>query len=215
VSDALIGHHVSCPECGQAILVSAAPKAVGKTLTKTKQRTQSHEATVHISPGMISLLGVLLVGTILTMTYRLGPARVQNQWLVLRPKAEGEVNDVITFASQAYFSHMHLFVPNSPSVAALLDAGVHFDMPFLLMSMPDKVRFYGVTQAVPFTGYYHPATGEIEAQITYGGRMLVGLQFVNVPTGTFSITGRDVNGFPQAEMDGTPLKILPPPKLDQ
>jgi len=91
-----------------------------------------------------------------------------------------------------------------------VDGPVHFFRPTLVMSMPEKVRFFGMTSQGQFQGYYHPATGEIDADVAYGGMTFAGAVALAKSTGIFHMTGRMANGFPQAEVNGVPLKIVAP-----
>jgi hypothetical protein len=80
------------------------------------------------------------------------------------------------------------------------------------MSMPEKVAFFGKSNQGDFKGYYHPASGEIEADVAYGGISFAGAVDLARATGKFHMTGRMANGFPQAEVNGTPIKIVWPEK---
>lgn len=221
VSDGLRGHHVSCLQCGKAVLAGAAAKGAGKRAGKAAgkpkqqtQRPQGQGVSLQISPGMLTLVGVCTLFATVCLVFKFGPARVANQWEVLGPKAEGQVIDVISFAAQAYLSEQGAYNPRKPQGRpSVEDGGVFFVRSYWVMSMPQKLRFFGVTQQGQFNGIYDTGTGEIEADIAYGGRTVAGLMVTNRATGVFHITGRDVNGSPQAEVDGEPLKIVYPPDV--
>jgi DNA-directed RNA polymerase subunit RPC12/RpoP len=205
VSDALVGNYINCPRCGASVLVAGAPKPDSKASAKKEL------PAIHISPGMMRLIQVLIIGGVITTVIRLGPVRVHNQWDAMGPKAEGEVEDVVSFAIQAYLSEQQLYNPRKSLGRPSVDGGVNFVIPIWALTMPEKLKFFGLTQQGRFVGYYHTGTGEIEADIAYGGRTVGGLLVAVRATDQFHITGRDVNGSPQAEVDGTPLTIVYPP----
>jgi hypothetical protein len=209
VSDALVGKTVRCSLCGQNVVVAAAPAGGKKAASKN-----TAAPSFAISPGLLTMVILLVVGVGATVAYRVGPARVAGQWEnTVGPKAQGDVNDVVSFAIQSVMSETQLYDPtkglNRPSV----DGGVDFAMPYVVMTMPQKVKFSGMTQQGRFDGIYDTQSGEIEADIAVGGHTVGGLIVTANALADFHITGRDVNGSPQAELDGRSLKIVyPKPK---
>jgi DNA-directed RNA polymerase subunit RPC12/RpoP len=204
VSDALVGKTVKCPECGEKVVV-------GGGGAKPRSSPAQHEGPqLHISPGLIGVALVLVLGVGGTVLLKMGPIRVANQWGAISHKADGEVNDVVSFALQAYLSQHHMYNPTKSNRRPGVDGDVNFDFPYLVMSMPERVPFTGLTDQGKFAGYYRPATGELDADISIGGSEVGGLMVMRSATDVFHIKGRDVNGNPQAESDGTPLTIYYP-----
>ena len=159
--------------------------------------------------------GVALNRSGLGLMFYFGPVRVWNQWEDIGPKASDDISNVITFGLQAYLSQQGEYDPMNAHGAPAVDGTVSFFRPTLVMSMPEKVKFFGKSSQGNFVGFYHPATGEIEADVAYGGMTFAGAVDLAKATNQFHMTGRMANGFPQAEVNGTPIKILWPDKKDQ
>jgi hypothetical protein len=212
VSDALAGKTIKCPACGDQLEVGlpARPPAGSKQAKKP-----SANPAIYISKGKIVAGVSLLIGLILGLIFYFGPVRVWNQWEVVGPKAEGDVSDVITFGIQAYLSEQDEYDPSRSHNPPAVDGYVSFFRPTLVMSMPEKVKFFGKTTQGDFNGYYYPATGEIEADVAYGGMTFGGMVNLAKATNAFHMTGRMSNGFPQAEVNGTPIKIVWPDKKNE
>jgi len=210
LSDALIGKTIKCPKCREEIFVSPSAQTLPKAPAKKARET------IHISGGLMALAAIVILLAGGTLTLKLGPMRVWNQWEGMNAKAAGDITDVVSFALQAYMSQIHLYNPTKSHRQPAVDGPISFKPPFLVMSMPEKVPFAGMSNQGQFVGFYHPATGEIEADIAYGGREVAGLIVTQRAAGVFHITGRDANGSPQAEVDGTSLAIYyPPPTPDE
>ncbi|MGD0768119.1 MAG: hypothetical protein ABSB42_07990 [Tepidisphaeraceae bacterium] len=207
LSDALAGKMIKCPACGDAIHVpAAAGPAAGK-----KPAAKPGGPAVYVSKGKIVALVSLVIVFILGIMFYRGPVRVWHQWEDVGPKAQADVTDVLTFGLQAYLSENGMYNPASPHAGPSVDS-VSFFRPTLVMSMPEKVAFFGKSNQGDFKGYYHPASGEIEADVAYGGISFAGAVDLARATGKFHMTGRMANGFPQAEVNGTPIKIVWPEK---
>jgi hypothetical protein len=212
VSNALAGKTIKCPACGDRMEVSAAPPSPGG---RTPAKKRSAGPAIYISKGKIIALVSLAVGLALGLTFYFGPVRVWNQWENIGGKASDDVSNVITFGLQAYLSQQGAFDPMNAHGAPAIDGPVNFFRPTLVMSMPDKVRFFGKSTQGNFIGFYYPKTGEIEADVAYGGMTFAGAVDLAKATNQFHMTGRMANGFPQAEVNGNPIKILWPDKKDQ
>jgi hypothetical protein len=233
VGDPLAGKSIRCPQCGQSVAVGAAAAPVGKTPSRAsapprgaaaqprgptplQMRRQAAVPVVHIESGLLIKGGIAaaLVGLILLAYF--GPVRVWNQWEQIGPKAQNDISDVVSFALQAYMSQNGMFDPgktrNQPGVVS----NIGFFRPFLSMTMPDAVKFFGRTNQGPFQGTYNPRNGEINANISYGAvsHLAFGSDtgVKETVAGSFQITGREQNGAPEAEMNGTKLTIYFPPK---
>jgi hypothetical protein len=79
---------------------------------------------------------------------------------------------------------------------------VAFSGPVLALVMPQKVSFYGKSTKGSFSGTYDTRTGEVDADVSYGGYAIVGPVDLKKPKGTFHLVGRVVDGQPQIEIDG-------------
>lgn len=208
LSDALAGKTIKCPACGDPIVVAAAgaPAAGKKPAAK-----QNENPAVYVSKGKIVAMASIAVVFILGIMFYRGPVQVWHQWENIGPKAESDVSDVLTFGLQAYLSEVGMYNPASPHSGPAVDH-VSFFRPTLVMSMPEKVAFFGKSNQGDFKGYYHPGSGEIEADVNYGGISFAGAVDLAKSIGTFHMTGRMANGFPQAEVNGTPIKVVWPEK---
>jgi hypothetical protein len=221
VADALIGKNIRCPKCGEPIAVRAPVAAApGKTPPGKKiKQAAAAMPSVSINYGLVALIGLVLLIVAGILAAYFGPVKVWHQWEDIGSQAQSDVNDVVSFGLQAYLSTNHMYNPRLESHRPEVDGVVGFFRPFLVMSMPDKVKFFGRTSQGPFEGYYHPQTHEIEATISYGAtsRLSFGGNGPNMDektAGSFQITGRDNNGVPEAELDGQKMAIYYPPKED-
>jgi hypothetical protein len=210
LSDALAGKTIKCPACGDPLTVTgmAAPASARKPAKK-----ESASPAIYISKGKIILLATLAcLGIICLVTY-LGPVRARSQWEDIGGKADDDVTNVVSFGLQAYLSEQGEYDPSrSGGGQPAVDGHVAFFWPYLVMSMPERIRFFGKTTQGDFKGYYYTKTGEIEADVAYGGMTFAGMVNLAKATGQFHMTGRVANGFPQAEVNGTPIKIVWPGK---
>jgi DNA-directed RNA polymerase subunit RPC12/RpoP len=209
LSDVLAGRTVKCSSCGDEILVPAKSKEEISAAVKTKDA----DPGIYISTGKIVAAVSVVVFLILFAIVYFGPLRVWRQWDDIGGKANDNVTDVLTFALQAYLSQEGGFNPNESHSMPAVDSPVQFIRPTLAMSMPEKIQFMGKNNQGDYKGYYHPRTGEIEADVAYGGRSFAGTVDLAKATGQFHMTGREIDGQPQAEVDGQPLKIVAPPPM--
>jgi hypothetical protein len=214
LADATAGKTVKCPACGNSIAVpagsaGAAPVAGGRRVVKEK----SASPAVYISLGKIVAAAVLLIVVVSGIMFYLGPVRVWNQWEAIAPQANGDVKDVITFALQAYLSQNGYYDPARPHDVPNIDGIILFYRPVLAMSMPEKIKFEGKSSQGDFSGFYNTQTGDIEADVSYGGMTVAGMVDLAKSQGTFHITGRDVDHHqPEAESNGQKLEIYYPPQ---
>jgi hypothetical protein len=208
VSDALAGKRVKCPACGDVLSVTAAPAPVAGRVAVKKPAVSP---AIYVSKGKIVGVITLLICAGIGCVLYFGPYRVWNQWEEIGPKAGGDVSDVISFGLQAYLSTNGVYDP-SKSSGPSVDGNVSFFRPTLVLSMPEKVKFFGKSSQGDFTGWYNTQTGDIEADVAFGGMTFAGAVTLANSVGKFHMTGRMQGGFPQAEVNGTPIKIVTPPK---
>jgi hypothetical protein len=205
-----MGKLIKCPACGDRITVAGTP-----TVARAPASPQKAAPAIYISTGKIVGLISLAVLIGLGMMFYFGPVRVWHQWEDVGSKAKDDVSDVITFGLQAYLSQQGMYDPGLDAHGPSVDGNVSFFRPTMVMSMPEKVRFFGKSSQGDFQGWYHPSSGEIEADVNYGGMTFAGAVTMAKATGTFHMTGRMLNGFPQAEINGTPLKMVTPDHSQQ
>lgn len=218
LSDALAGKTAKCPACGRAISVpgsgGASRAGGGKAAARGKPAASPK---IYISTGKIIAAGSLLLVVVLGAMFYFGPVRVWNQWEDVGPKVQQQIADVIEFAMKAYLSQQGMYNPAKDSHGPAVDSDdVHFFRPTLVMRMPESITFFGASSQGKFQGHYHPATGEIDADVQYGGMTFGGAVALAKATGQVHITGREkTDGSPEAELNGVPLKIVFPDTSDQ
>ena len=208
VSDALAGKSVKCPKCGNPVSVIG---AFGGTKSRAATGAKSQAPAIYISKGKIVFLGVLAGIALFIFIAMVGPLRVYNQWNAMEPHVNDDVSDVITFALQAYLSQNGEYDPKMQHMVPSVQGPCVFLGPIISFSMPEKIVFRGKTNQGNFMGTYNTQTGDIDADIYYGGYSVAGMLDIAKPTGSFHITGRMAKGFPQAELNGTSLQIYTPP----
>jgi DNA-directed RNA polymerase subunit RPC12/RpoP len=202
VGDAMAGKTLRCPTCGNAVLVSAAPQAAG---AKPKK---SVNPKVTVSPATIIYVVVAAALVTCGALFYFGPMRVWNQWEEIGSKAEDDVSSVLAFALQAYLSEQGDYDPSKAHGMPQVDGkDIQFQRPFLAMSMPEKVKFVGKSNQGDFSGYYHPGTGEIDADVEFGGYAFAGQVNIRKATGSFHMTGRVRDKQPQVEVNGKSAQI--------
>jgi len=202
VGDALAGRSLKCPKCGNPVPIGAVPIAADSSSKKTVN------PKVTISPGTILYLVIGAVLLIASLTLYFGPMRVRSAWETLAPKAEDEVRTVLDFGLQAYLSERGEYNPTKTHATPSVQGDITFSNPFFAMSMPEKIKFFGKSNQGDYSGYYHSRTGEVEANLEYGGQAFAGMVNISKAAGKFSLTGRLKDKQPQAENEGRPLKII-------
>lgn len=189
------------------VQVSGAAAAVA-----TRSAPRDIAPKFYVSKGKIVGVSILALLLLIGLYFYYGPMRVSRQWEALSPGATNQVSDVVTFALQAYLSEKGLYDPSKAHQIPRVEGDVHWFQPLMAITMPQGIGFIGKTNQGNFSGNYHPATGEIDATVAYGGYSFGGLIDIAKATGQIKITGREVNGQPQAEVDGQALHIVYPPK---
>lgn len=202
VGDAMAGRTLNCPKCGKPVLVSAAPQV---SAAKPKAAVNPR---VTISPATITYVAIALLLTVGSLVFYFGPMRVWNQWEEIGEKAQDDVSTVISFALQAYLSEKGDYNPSKAHKMPQVEGEVVFFRPSIAMSMPQKVKFTGKSNQGDFNGYYFPATGEIDADVDFGGQAFAGMVNISKSTGRFHMTGRMREKQPTAEAEGRSLKLV-------
>lgn len=202
VGDGLAGKTLNCPKCGNGVFVSAAPQA------SSARPKKDVTPKVTVSPGTILFVSIGAILTICALTFYFGPMKVWNQWEALGSKAQDDVHSVVTFGLQAYLSEQGGYDPGKAHHTPTVEGDITFFRPTLAMSMPDRVPFLGKTNQGDFKGYYYPATGNVEADVDFGGQAFAGMVNLSKSTGQFHMTGRMKDGHAVAESGGKELKLV-------
>ncbi|HTW95488.1 MAG TPA: hypothetical protein VMD30_11870 [Tepidisphaeraceae bacterium] len=208
VADALAGKTLRCPKCNERIAVSTSTVAPNPKAKKFQSRSSS----VSISRGQIMAVVIVAALVIAGAIFYFGPVSTWRQWNQLQPTASNQVQDVVLFGLEAYLSQRDLYDPAFEHNSPQINGPVNFFPPLLEMSMPDKIGFVGTTSQGSFSGNYYVKTGEVEATVYYGGYTVAGMATVKASTGSFQMTGREINGVPQAESNGVSLHIISHPR---
>jgi hypothetical protein len=204
VSDALAGKSVRCPGCGESIFVAPPAQAAPTTGKKT-----SGGSGFYMSSGMIlgiSAAVLVLVGGIL---FYVGPIRVGQQWETKQTDARYTVQNVITYGLKAYLSQLGEFDPGHRPPAVASD-DIVFMRPMMTMSLPKKIPFVGNSNNGAILGTYDTETGEVEADVDYGGAAAVGVAVLKKPTGQFHMIGHEENKNPIVTVNGKVITIIYP-----
>jgi len=180
---------------------------------RAQNQRQQAAGRFSLNWGMIIGIAVVLLATIGIGLFLAGPKRVWSQWEKIGDKAHYDVIDVVSRALQAHLSQMGEYNPrkarNTPQAQDVM-----FFRPSFVMSMPETVDFKGSSTEGPFKGKYHPATGEVEADVDIGGTSVAGLGAVHKGSSAIKVTGRVKEGKVSAEVNGKDAVIVFPPKSD-
>lgn len=180
-----------------------------------QQRNKSGPA-VSVNWGLIFMgLGLVCV-LVLIGLFLTGPKKVWGEWEKIDEQARYDVTDVVQFGLECHLSEEGMYNPRKAQGQPQV-TDVTFFRPGFVMSMPDSVDLKGTTNEGPFTGQYHPKTGEVAVNMEVGGGAHIPGTGGKVKTGyTIHITGRRKNGKLTAEVNGkTAVLHYPPPDEDQ
>jgi hypothetical protein len=158
------------------------------------------------------VLALIIIGGIMFVT---GPKRVWNEWEALGAQPNDAVESVISRGLQAYLSQIGEYNPSKSHQTPGVQGDVLFYRPTMVMKMPDAVDFQGASTVGEFHGKYHPATGEVEANVDVGpNQRKQGLGEVKGTAPKIKVTGRVKNGVVSAEVDGKNAEIVYPKNVD-
>jgi hypothetical protein len=198
VSDALAGKTVRCSRCGSPIYVAEAPGAA-----KPAAKPQNAGSSFYMSSGQITLLSVVAGLVLIGLIIYFGPVRVSREWDARETAARGTVMNLVTCSLKAYLAQTGDYDPTVPHhMPAVERSNVGFNAPTFHLTMPRKVGFAGASNQGMFEGLYDTQTGEIEANVWYGGLTVAGMVALRKPTGKFHLVGHEENGKPVVEVDG-------------
>jgi len=202
VSDALVGKTIRCSSCGNTVLVKGAPIVAGKP--------QQANPSFYISPTTITL-AVVVGGLLVTgLLFYFGPMRASRQWEAMDQKATGSVRNMIVFALKVYTSANGNWDPSKPGNTPWIEShDVQWNRPMMSWGLPRKIEFVGKSNRGSFSGLYDTESGEIEADVLWGGRTIAGMVDLAKTQGGFHMLGKEINGKdPEVTVDGKPLKIV-------
>lgn len=228
VRDELVGKKLKCPGCGNTFTAggagaapAAAPAGKGGTRfdpTKVKKPAGEKGPKVSISWGFIMMIAGILAVPAVVLAIVFGPVRVKHQWDDMDGKARDSVTDVLSFALKAHLSTTGDWNPNKPGHDPRVDE-VTFVVPFMSMSMPEWIQFFGQSSSGEYKGRYNTKSGELEADMDLGA--VVVLPGVPIPKNKradnekIHVTGRGQGNTTSAEVDGKKASIYYPPKRDE
>jgi hypothetical protein len=218
VRDELVGKRLRCPGCGGTFEAgpsgaSAAARAPTRFDPKTsKTATEKKSAGVAISWGPIIGIGAVVLVVLGIILFIVGPISVKNEWEKIGGKARDDVEEVVTKGLQAHQSAVGDWNPRKPGNAPRALDETTFIRPIFVMSMQDKIFFKGATTEGGFSGYYHPKTGEVEADVGLGGMSLNGLGAIKEGTRKIKVTGAMKGNEASVMVDGKPAVIVYPPE---
>lgn len=208
VPDDRLGKLAKCPACGETFTVLPANSAVGGKVSPTPQKKFSEHAGLAIPIGLFVWIGVCAVVIAIVSAIIFGPLRIWREWEALEPHAESQVGDVVIRGLQSYTSHQPWFDPKKSGFNAGVRQMAFTFMPYQV-SMPEKIKFAGVSTQGNFTGTYNPHNGEVDAEVEVGARTFEGLtKDMSKPTGMIHVTGREKDGNLTAEVDGQDATVV-------
>ncbi len=205
-NDELLGKKIKCPGCGEAYVA----KAKGYQTANQKAVAAKQGGGLHISPAIAVLLSLLIIIPTIMAVWYFGPGAARTAWSKQEPEATDEVTDMVAYVLQVYVAELDL----GEGVLVNMDTkviGAGFFYPTFAFTVPEKIAFVGTSKQGQFTGFYHPATREIEADIDFGGAALELVGVTRKPKSQIHATGREIKGTLTAEIDGKPA-VMPQPK---
>jgi hypothetical protein len=201
------GKRSRCPGCQRGVTIPGGVKAAKTTPPPTARTppaapTKPAGPVFHVTRGHLVLIAVALVVTAVALFIEYGPARTHSEWERISEQARYDITDVVIRAIQSQHSQFGLgsiggagSLRTRPNPAvnglAIIDTGVSW-------TIPKTVGFSGISTEGPFKGTYRTRTGEVECDLFFWGAKL-------------KVTGRVKQGDIQAEINGKPALILPPP----
>lgn len=220
VKDELVGKSIRCPACKETFVAkaaTAAPSAWSAGASKGKVAAKKDQAVpkLHLSPGMIAFVAALIIIPLILIFWNFGPGAVRAEIAARESKIDDDIRDVVEWVLRVKsensfrgFSRVGGLrtappAPRVHSVAILWSP--------LYMSMPEKVGFAGTSSEGLFQGFYYPKTGEVEAELDFGGTVLPSGVLMKRGNEQFKVTGRVKEGAGlTAEIEGKPAVLKPP-----
>jgi hypothetical protein len=211
VADALAGATIRCSACGNNVFVGAsAPSAKSPAAAKAARQKAAAGPAISVNPAIIitAVVGGLLLVTGLVLYF--GPWTVGNKWAEIKPKANRDVSDVIDFAVRAYSGQHGMFDVSQSHQVPHIDGDPTFIPPAMAFHMPERIIFSGKSSVGNYIGTWNTTTGEVIADVEYGGMTVGGQVDLKKAEGKFHLTGREKGSVITAEADGTPLQMVVP-----
>ena len=202
IRDELVGKRLKCPQCGEKFTADQAFAAA-----REHEAAARAPGAIHISPGMITLISIVVLGVGCGLFWKFGPGKVRAQWLQMEPDATNTVKDVVDFALEAESSRLAMLTgsfargaPHSMEVNFLFTG-------MTCVRMPQYIGFVGSTTQGAMYGKYYPGNGEVAAEVDLGGSSLPGGGTVRRGNVQILVTGRRAGGAISAEIDGKTAEI--------
>jgi hypothetical protein len=228
VKDEWLGKRATCPGCGNTFIVGAggaggalpmgkpgATKFNPQVATNAKQKRDAGAAKFSVSRGLVmgAVAFLLVAGGI--GAFLNGPAKVNKQWDALEQKPNDDVVSVISRGLECHLQALGLYNPRKgrgrPEAR-----NVMFYRPTMVMSMPEQVKFQGVSNIGPFEGWYNPHTGEVDAKVEIGaGIGIAGSGGKKTQGKAITINGKTLkDGNIETFVDGKKVELVMPPPSD-
>jgi hypothetical protein len=208
------GKLAKCPGCMNTFTVpggSGGPAAAGAVRLPGQGRPGAagprKESTLAVSPTLVTFgaVALVVVGGILAFVW--GPLAVKGEWERMEPAARDVSEDVVVRGLDAYLSANQMIDPSKGREMSGT-RNFMFSPPLMVMSMPERVKFDGTSTQGMFKGFYHPRTGEVEADVEVGGTVLPSGVTVRHGGTIIHVTGREKEGKLSVEVDGKPGEIV-------
>ena len=201
VADALAGQPVICPACGQRALPGRSVPA---------RRDSAKPTAVSVSWGPIIKIGSIVVVLALLAAFYFGPVRVHNQTEALDKDMRETISNVLVrgleFATgSGVFGDPKALRQYTPNVHEL-----NILRPFLVMSLPEEIRFFGSTTEGNFRGTYNTQTNQVTVDSNVGAVSYRGVGAVSKAPRSAHITGTKTNGKLEVTVDGRPVRLPRP-----
>lgn len=207
------GKLAKCPSCMNTFTVpggAGGPSAAGAVRLPGAGRpgaaAQKPTGSFVISPTLITFGSIFLLVAAGVMTFVWGPLRVKSTWEKMEPTARDTSEDVVVRGLDAHLSSNMMIDPTKGREMSGTK-NFMFTEPFA-MTMPEKVKFDGTSTQGMFKGFYHPRTGEVEADVEVGGTVLPSGVTVRHGNTIIHVTGRMTDGKLTVEVDGKPGDVV-------
>ncbi len=125
---------------------------------------------ISISPWVIVLIALAVIVPSLIYWAKEGPLKAEHEWYDRSQKAEYQIPWQVVRGIDQYYINEGMD-PNSSGLTYHPKVMMfNFAEPKFMLSLPDKVLFFGSSTDGPFKGSFNPQTWDFEADVTIGGR---------------------------------------------
>jgi hypothetical protein len=198
IRDELVGKKVKCPGCKTPF--TASPGAGPAIRVRKQEKGPQAKVSISWGPVLLVALGILVVGGIAAIYF--GPVRAKHAWDPMAADAESDVQDVLQRGLEVYLIENGLYDPTIDRQGPSVDEP-HMLWDAMVMSLPEHVRFKGVTSEGEYTGTFNTKTQEVVAEVEIGGRVVPGMtEAVRKGDKTFKVNGTSKDGQLMVYVDG-------------